>query len=429
MKRSCESISAGCLDGSKSKASRLVQGGALLALANVGGALCNYLFQAVIGRMLTMGQFGIVNTMLSISLIASVPANAISWSMTRFVSERAGPEQRPQIAALIQQAFQRLLIWFVPLCGLWLVLAPRAAEFLNMPSSGPIYASLAIVLATLIRPILQGSLRGLERFGVMAAANMTQSFSRVVLGALLVWAGTEATGALTGNALSLVIAALVAVPFLPFRRKAEMPLGGHGFRASELYAFFGPSLAIMGALAILSNADMVAAKAALPAAEAGVYSAASVFARGSLFFILPAVSVVFPRLARQHPGDRRVLELRMLAGVAGFQVLINICGTFLAPLLIRLLLGRTESGAIDLLPRFLWSMTPMTLAMIPIHFGMARASRRLAWGLPVIAVAYIAALLRFHAEPAWILNCLALGSLSALLYSVATCTLGRRPEV
>jgi O-antigen/teichoic acid export membrane protein len=392
---------------------RLVQGGMLLAIANIASALCNYLFQAVIGRMLSIGQFGIVNSMLSISLIASVPANAISWSMTRFVSQRSGHDQKDQIAYLIRQAFQRLLFWFVPLCIVWVLAAPHAARFLRIPGTGPIYASLAIVLATLVRPILQGSLRGLERFGVMAGANIVQAFTRVLLGALLVWAGAEATGALSGNALSLVIAAAIALPFLPLGHKGWR---GHGFESSELASFFWPALSIMAALAILSNADMIAAKAALASDRAGLYSAASVFARGSLFFVLPAVSVVFPIISRRQ-------DISRILGVGCFQVTINLCGTLLAPLLIRLLLGRPEPDAVALLPRFLWSISPLTLAMIPIHFGMARANRILSVGLPVIAAGYIAALLRYHSDPVTILNALATASLCAMVFSIGAGTL------
>ena len=394
----------------------LLRGGGLLALANLAAALANYLFQAVIGRLLTIEQYATVNALLSITLLAAAPVSAISWSMTKFVAQLAAQGRLALVASLIGRAALRLLLLFVPAALAWAAAAPLLGRALQIRSRGAVLMTLAVLFWTLLRPLVHGSLRGLERFGVMASSNVLQPALRVAFAGLLAAAGWGPAGVLLGVALSLAAATLFSLAFLP----PQAPLARHhGLPRVELYRFFWPTLWSMTAYAILAQADMVAAKAGLAPEQAGYYSAAATFARGTLALIIPLVSVLFPRISLRASGRVRRLELWLVAAVGLFQLLAIIAGKFLAPLLIQLLLGRTPPPAVQLLPLFLAAISPLALASVPIHFRLARGSRWLAAALMTIAGAYIAALGLFHSSPNRILACLATAGLAALVAALS----------
>ena len=382
----------------------------MLALANVAAAGANYLFQAAIGRQLPIEQYATVNALLSITLLAAAPVSAISWSMTKFVARLAASERQDAIGRLLWRASVRLFLLLAPAALAWIAAAPFLGQALQIRSRGAILMTLAVLLCALVRPLVHGSLRGLERFGVMALGNTLQPLLRVLFACLFVAIGWGPAGALLGVALSYAATTAVTLQFLP---RPDASGRHHGLPRIELYGFLWPTVWCTTAFAVLSQADMIAAKASLAPETAGYYSAAATFARGSLALLVPVISVLFPRVSLRESSRVRRLELSLVAGVAAFQIALILAGKFLAPILIQLLLGRRPSPAIALLPLFLLAISPLCLASIPIHFRLARGSRWLAAALSLIACGYIAALVAWHASPAQILTCLAAAGAAA----------------
>jgi O-antigen/teichoic acid export membrane protein len=284
-----------------------------------------YAVSVVAARALGPDGFGILAALLGILLIGSVLAMGIqAVAARRLVQVDAGSRDgaaRSMLrdgligggaVALATLAISPLLIWLLRLDG-WGALVLAAATLVPITWAGAQY----------------GVAQGRESYGRLATVYAVVGLGRGiggVVGALATGTplGTMA-GLAVGTALGAIIGRIVVAPLAAAPRE-------------RLDGFFGESAHATHALLalfVLTNIDVLLARALLTPDEAGIYGVGAVIAKVA-FWLPQFVGVVaFPRFADARRGRATVISLIAVATIGALVV----AGTALLPGLVVAFVG------------------------------------------------------------------------------------------
>src|SRR5687768_9697451 len=115
-------------DDPKHAHSQPLSSGALMLLASLVGHAANFLFQILMSRMFQakgeFAEYGVMNTMLSIFGLFSIPANALQLSIARQTAIFNEKNDGNSIAAMLQRAARKLVLICLALAMVLLALSP-----------------------------------------------------------------------------------------------------------------------------------------------------------------------------------------------------------------------------------------------------------------------------------------------------------------
>jgi O-antigen/teichoic acid export membrane protein len=154
----------------------------------------------------------------------------------------------------------------------------------------------------------------------------------------------------------------------------------------------------VGSVTALTQVDLLIVKGALSSADAGVYAAASTFARLALFVPITLTSVLFPRVAARVARGEDASDIlgRTIMATAAFCVVLFGGLSLFGGFAVRLAFGEDFSRATGLLPLFGLGTSFFCLAYILASYHLARSAPLFAWILAAGAAIDAAALGLFH---------------------------------
>ncbi|WP_328467856.1 polysaccharide biosynthesis protein [Actinoplanes sp. NBC_00393] len=264
---------------------RIGLSGAAVAVATAVTSGLGYVVPVLGARRLDAADLGALATVLAIVAIASVPGTGL------------------QIAVAVQRARHpgstaRHVGWITAgVCaGVVALLTPIAGPVLDLPPQ------LMLLLAVYTGAIVVagrwlGQLQGDERFLRLALGMAVLAAGRYggLVAGLLLGAG------LTGSVLiATVVSLLIPVALTAVARVPGSPPGDRGVSARHVITAGSATLAML----VVSYADLLLARALLPAAASGAYAVGTVLTKGALWAPQVVTVLALPRLAQ---GSRRAL--------------------------------------------------------------------------------------------------------------------------
>ena len=196
----------------------------------------DYLFNLVIGRMLSPVEFSIVVAVAGVGQVLVVSSRVIQTVVTRYIARfQAGDKADGRIASFFQAMFRASWRWGSVALLLLLLLSWPLARFLQIDEVGPVMALAAATLLMVVRPVVGGALQGLQQFSALSAVQITQALLRLLLGALLVWLGWGAFGAMISLPLASGVALWVGWRLLKADVKGETAVH-HQVHLPELFS-------------------------------------------------------------------------------------------------------------------------------------------------------------------------------------------------
>jgi O-antigen/teichoic acid export membrane protein len=324
---------------------------ALVAVALGIAQVAAYAVSVVAARALGPDGFGILAALLGILLIGSVLAMGIQAVAARRLVGLPADERPGAARSMLRDglvggiavagatiAVSPLLIWLLRLDG-WASLLLAAAAFVPLTWAGAQY----------------GVAQGRESYRRLAAVYAVIGLGRGIGGVVGALATESVVGTMAGLALGTVIGALVG-------RVLVAPLADAPRR--RLDGFFPESAHATHALLalfVLTNVDVLLARALLNADQAGLYGVGAVIAKVA-FWLPQFVGVVaFPRFADARRGRATIVSLTAVAGIG----LLVVAGTAALP---GLVVGFVGGAAYASLTPIAW-----LFAAIGATFALAQA--------------------------------------------------------
>ena len=350
--------------------------GLQVAVATATANLLAYALSVVLSRQLGPAGFGEVAPLLSVVLVASVPGQALQAGIARRVatSSAAGADRLLVRSAVVGAAVAGGLVALSPGLRALLQLDGWAALLWTAVSLLPITVCFAAF----------GVLQGGERFRRLSAALVLLQLGRLVGGAAGGVLGGTAASALAGTALGLVAAAIACVALC--RERTAAPAG-----AGALLSGLTRDSASVLAVLVLTNVDVLLARARLAPEEAGLYAAGALVAKMAFFAPSFVTYVLYARFSR--PGERRA-ALRTGGLVVTGSAVLATAGAVVAGPLLPIVLGEDYAALQGSAWLFAAAGSALAAVFLLVQAGLAVHDHRLAavaWAVAALEVVLVLA--------------------------------------
>ena len=357
--------SVGCSRG------QLARSGAALAGATFASGLLGYAYIVILTRALGPEQYGVLGALLGLSVIFTVTFTAIQLDATRVV---ALAPQAPR--GWLHRRAAAISVG----TGLIILLAsPVIVSVLRLPSYVPALALAAMMLPQTYLGVQLGILLGLGRSVAFGVLLVISGLSRVVAAVVTAALGGGPTFVLTVSTLTAI--AVLGLGGLLLRSSAVDAQTGTSSPGERGWSGMLRATTGAGALLVLLNADLLAARAILPDRESGWYAFLTVFGRVTFWGTNFIALWVFPHEAAR--GSAAKARSYALAAVAILGVAACVIAALFAVPITRALAGEEYVAAAHFAPLFAVAGSLVAVIQLATYVDVARAQHLLsviAWG-------------------------------------------------
>ncbi len=269
-------------------------------LTTFGSAL-NYLCQILMGRFFSVSNYGIVNTIFSLTIIVSVIGSTASMILSKVISEN-----RKSGAGLCYKILSVVNIVCIILFLASIIISPLFAHFLNW---NYLIVVLAIIsLVTSIYPIVyQGIFGGLGKFVSLGLYTLIipviKIFSLILIVLLNIDGLSEVYSILLsiilGNIISLIVGYIITRKNVKEIKKSNRKVR---YIWQEYKNVFYANILIM----FLMNIDILYLTCFYDSETIGLYSSVLVFGKMIYYFVTALVTVMLPLISRNRKDSKYV---------------------------------------------------------------------------------------------------------------------------
>ena len=333
-------------------------------------AVFNYLYHPVLGRMMSVEEFGEVQVLVSLFLQFGIIGGVFKIMIINVISNSDDKEAKASISALYKVAMNLILAVSLAI----IIFSPLLKQFFQFYSASP-FVVLAIVLFMGI-PIIFGEsiLQGKHGFTAISISQSIASIGKLIFAVIFVFAGWSSFGAILGITITQIFSIL-------YLRTKLKDWGGFDYKDVKVnkrvrkhfrYAFLVLTVSLTTSL--LFSFDILVVKHYFSGEIAGLYGGVAIIARIVYFITGSIVGVMLPsiKIKEKGGGNAKVLRksLVLIAFVGGSTLVFF---AIFPEFVIKLMLGERYLVYANLLP--ILSFTLFLVSIINLLFSYMLAIR------------------------------------------------------
>ncbi len=391
----------------------------IMVIATAISNFFNYLYQLLMGRLLTPQQYGELFSLLSLFYIFSVVFATVNTSITKFTTSYVVKNDYGKIKSVLVKASKNFAIIGVLVYGVILMLSPVISRFLNIENESYVMILFASIPFGFILPAYQGTLRGLQRFPALGISTTSWALFKLFFGVALVVVGYGVFGGLAGVFLANVAAFLVTFLLLRdlFKYKSSDTI-----ELGDIIKYSGLAFLTLFAYTTMWNIDVIMVKHYLSPIDAGSYSAISVLGKIALFAPGAVGVVVFPKAAEKHESGERHFHLLLkgLALVTLISGVIVLAYALFPGIIIQLVYGKKYIAIAPYLWRYGLAMMFFSMIGLMINYSLSINKTDIAWPVSLALIAEGVALAASRTIPQIITTLVIIGFTTVVLLAVWT---------
>jgi O-antigen/teichoic acid export membrane protein len=271
----------------------------IVVLSNVANLL-NYFFQVMMGRFLSTENFGILNSLLSITVILSLFAVVIQFVIAKdFI---AVPVQ--ERASFVKARFRSCLFFSVAMILFLFASYPLLCFSIGVYN----FPLIAVLIISPAVYVLQGFYNGLMQGGMMllplVIIQVVTAITRIFCGFLFVKLLPLSS---LGAMLSILIAIIIGLIFSHISLRAFYRPDGDCvchvapsfMKIKHDYQFLITLSFMLLAILLLTNIDVVLVKHYCSENDTGLFTSATILARVAQFLPASLLAVLFPKVLKE----------------------------------------------------------------------------------------------------------------------------------
>lgn len=340
--------------------------GSLLILAAAFASFINFLYNAYLGRTVSIEDFGLISFFGGIVGISDIFIGALGKTVTYKSAYLLGRYKIPASSFWKKLRKRGLLISLFLSIG-WIAASPFISSFFRIEDILPVLLFAPIWIFSIMSSIDGGYLGGSLFLGYMGIAGIVDAVTKLLLAQVLVSSGFEDYAF-----LSMVFSTFITFMFIYVGTRQIKK--GKLNTAKEVISFpkqfyYSSIITKLSTVAFLSF-DVILAKHYLTAAQAGEYALLSltgkiIFIAGSFFaqFVTPLVS----HREGKGKGAYAVFNKLLLATSFASLIAFAVVGLF-STLTIPILFGDHAKPILYLVPFYTLSMVAFTLSSTIVTF-------------------------------------------------------------
>lgn len=371
----------------------LFRDGVILLSATTLLNLSAFIYHFYMGRVLGPSSYGILGAMLSLVYLLNVPLFVLQTAISKSVSELKVKEQFSKINYLLSALLKGLTLYGVIAAAMFIFLIPIIASFLYIPKT-TLYVLSPLVLFILLLPVNRGVLQGLQRFKSLGVNMVSEGFSKLALGVLLVFLGFGVNGAVAGITLSIVVSFFLG--FLPLRNITNH--AKEKVNVIEVYKFALPVFIVLTSLTIFYSADIILVKHFFNELEAGYYAALALLGKVVFFATLSINWVMFPKVVEMNAAQKPSIHIlrKSLIFVLFLSAIISTLYFLFPGLVINLLFGNEYIAIKPLLGLFAVFMAFYSMVYILSIYNLSMQRTRFIYILILFNLLEVILISLFH---------------------------------
>ena len=375
---------------------KLARASSWLFVGGTAGGILGYLFQIIMGRMLSVTEYGILSALMAIMVVIGAPIQTLSMIISRRVSAYRSEQDSSKLGYLFYWINRKLLLIAVVLATLVVFNIKPLQNFFLIEENIHLYLLLIIVLIAFPQAINNAYLQGLQYFKWLSVSGVFATLLKIIIAVILVYFGLGVAGALGGVIFStFTILILTYVVLRP-------SLSGSNVSTSNathlLFESAMPVLLANVAFAVMTQIDIVLVKHYFSGQDAGLYAAASIMGKAVMYLPGGIAMALFPMVAENHASGKSSTNLIFQA--VGMTASLSLIGAlfyyFFADSIIVLLYGADYKEAAHVLKYFGFAIIPMALIMVAEHFLIAMGRVLFAYLFMIIAPLQLIAIYYYH---------------------------------
>lgn len=394
---------------------RILSSASALPLALLVANFANFAFNAVLGRVLSFQDFGVITLLNSFWYLLSIPINALGGTTTRKVAYLNGKDGIKASNDFFVYISKFIFKPTIILCILWILLTPALMSFFHMNSYLPIILfSPAIYFGTysfVNRSFLQGRLF----FVAVSITILVENFSRLIFALMFVITGYSQFTYLS-IPLSIFCAFLAAAFYI--RRYVTISNAGKNFTFPKQY--FSSSIISGIATTTFLTVDIIMVQHYFNATITGEYALLSLIGKMIYFFGTLLTGIIFTYVSN-HEGARKnplplfykLFFISTLATITLY-VFLGPLGSFFVPFL----LGNKVNEISQYLSLYALALSLFTISGILGGYHLTREKYRFLSAGAVSSIAMILGIAFFHNDLLQIVYVMLITSLLHLLITI-----------
>lgn len=280
----------------------LISGSVIIFLGSFLANVINFLFNLYLASRLSIIDYGIIASLISLMTLPAYAANAIVPAIVQFGAKYFSENDLSSASMLYVKAAKvimtvSLIIFIVLFININLI-----SDFFKISDYRLLVITNLIIFISFIVFLHMAMLQAKLAFGNIAFINIVGAFSKFIFGFILVYTGLKAFGA----SLALLISSLVTllISFIPLRFLFMKHRVIKEISTRELLSYGIPSAIGFLSLTSLITSDILMVKHFFNQEAAGMYAGISLIGRVIFYFTAPIATVMFPVIVRKNSKNQ-----------------------------------------------------------------------------------------------------------------------------
>lgn len=270
----------------------------------------NYFYHLIMGRMLGPQEYGVLESVISLFYIISIPFVPLTLVIVKFVSSYKGRQDRKSISSFYKYMRNKVLIYGSFFALVILACSQFIMSFLHLSEFYfPVLISFGFFVG-LLAMLVKGTLQGLFNFFALFVSNTIEIIVKITIAVILVYFGFKALGAASALAVSFLFGLIAAFFFL---RKEKFQEVGDFKSGKDIFKYSVPVFLTSLGLTSLFTTDIILVRNLFSGMESGYYAALSVLGKIIFFGTFPVTMVLFPLVSERHAANR---DYKSLLGIS-----------------------------------------------------------------------------------------------------------------
>ena len=292
----------------------LITGSMILFIGSFSANILSYVFNLLLGRFLSISDYGIYATLISIMGLFGIFPSAFTQIFARFAAAYKAKGQIGKMNTLIFSGFRVISIFASILLLLLLLSIFQIGYFLHITDLFLLFLIFIAIFLSIITSLPVGVLQGELRVYSLAVISVSTPLFKIIIGFIFLFIGLQ----LLGVSLAIIISSLITFIFIAifFRHLFRGSNSSSADKALFLQDFKKYStrffLATLG-VTILTSIDMIFVKHFFSPAQAGQYAALSLMGRSIFYVTAPIYAIFFPLIAQKKEKNENIHSTLLLA--------------------------------------------------------------------------------------------------------------------
>ncbi len=374
----------------------IIKNGTILFVWAMVGNVSNYCFQFIMGRYLTLEDYGTMNALLSLSMTITLPTSAIMLVVAKYASMYRATGETGNIASLYTYSLKRIGIIGALVAIPLVVSSDYVREYLRIDDMTPIIILTFGIFWAFILTVNLGILQGTQRFYYLGSGIGLGGFLRLLFGGLVILLGFGLNGAISASVLpTIVVFVITTIPLMSYLRIKSIEV-----KHERILRYSIPVFVATAVFAFLSNVDLIMVKHFFEPRDAGLYASVAVLGKTLLYLPSAFAIAMFPMVSESdilNSDSFKILDRALLctgALCAGGLVAF----TFFPEILITILFGERFVEAASFLKYYGLAMTCMAIISVLISFNLARHKTSFIYPLAMGGIILVVLVNLFHSS-------------------------------